>query len=123
MYKNIILQDLCSTVTVNKHTIKHQESLLLFWKYFQFWQWLIRIHCCTNFNLLSLMLHFVLLSFSLFSIFQVSSTVFAFLGLNIVGSSLTFSVLLSLLCYFNILFFMAQCLFSVNSIYFANKLG
>jgi len=64
------------------------------------------------------MLHFVLPSFSLFSIFQLSSTVFAFLGLNTVGSSLTFSVLFLLLCYFNILF-----LFIVNSVYFANKLG
>jgi len=40
------------------------------------------------------MLHFVLPSFSLFSIFQLSSTVFAFSGLNTVGSSLTFSVVL-----------------------------
>jgi len=76
------------------------------------------------------MLHFVLvpLQFTLFSIFQLSSTVFAFLGLNTVaygvGSSLTFSVLFLLLCYYNILFlFMALCLFIVNSVYYANKLG
>ena len=70
------------------------------------------------------MLHFVLPSFSLFSIFQLSSTVFAFSGLNTVGSSLTFGVLFLLLCYFNILFlFMALCLFIVNSVYYANKLG
>jgi len=69
------------------------------------------------------MLHFALPSFSLFSIFQHSSTVFAFLGLNTVGSSLTFTVLFLLLCYFNIAFlFMALCLFIVNSVYYANKL-
>jgi len=70
------------------------------------------------------MLHFALPSFSLFSIFQLSSTVFAFLGLNTVGSSLTFSVLFLLLCYFNIIFlFMALCLFIVKIAYYANKLG
>ena len=64
------------------------------------------IQCCSNFSLLNLMLHFVLpSSFSLFSIFQLSSTVFAFSGLNTVGSSLTFLVLFFLLCYFNIIFF------------------
>jgi len=69
------------------------------------------------------MLHFVLPSFSLFSIFQLSSTVFAFSGLNIVGSSLPFSVMFLLLRYFNIIFlFMALCLFA-NSVYYANKLG
>jgi len=67
------------------------------------------------------MLHSVL---SLFSIFQLSSTVFAFSGLNTVGSSLTFSVPFLLLCYFNILFlFITLCLFIVNSVYYANKLG
>jgi len=82
------------------------------------------IKCCTKFNLLNLMLHFVHPSFSLFSIFQLSSTVFAFPGLNTVGSSFTFSVLFLLLCYFNILFlFMALCLFIVNSVYYANKLS
>jgi len=36
------LQDLCSTVTVNKHTYyQRPKKLLLFWKYFNFWQWLI----------------------------------------------------------------------------------
>ena len=69
------------------------------------------------------MLHFVLPSFSFFSMFQLSSTVFAFLGLNTVGSSLTFSVLFLLLCYFNILFYSWQCLLIVNSVYYANKLG
>jgi len=70
------------------------------------------------------MLHFVLPSFSLFSIFQLSKTVFAFSGLNTVGSSLTFSVLFLLLCYFNIIFlFMELCLFIANSVYYANKLG
>jgi len=71
------------------------------------------------------MLHFVLpSSFSLFSIFQLSSTVFAFSGLNTIGSSLTSIVRFLLLCYFNILFlFMALCLFIVNSVYYANKLG
>ena len=69
------------------------------------------------------MLHFVLSSsFSLFSIFQLSSTAFAFSGLNTVaysvGSSLTFSVLFLLLCYFNNLF-----LFILNNVYYANKLG
>jgi len=63
------------------------------------------------------MLYFVLPSFSLFSIFQLSSTVFAFLGLNTVGSCLTFNDLFLLLCYFNIIFlFMALCLFTVNSV-------
>jgi len=81
------------------------------------------IQCCTNFNLLNLMLHFVLPSFSFFSMFQLSSTVFAFLGLNTVGSSLAFSVLFLLLCYFNILFYSWQCLLIVNSVYYANKLG
>jgi len=71
------------------------------------------------------MLHFVLSSsFSLFSIFQLSRIIFAFSGLNTVGSSLTFSVLFLLLCYFNIPFlFMSLCLFIVNSVYYANKLG
>jgi len=70
------------------------------------------------------MLYFVLPSFSLFSIFQLSSTVFAFSGLNTVGSSLTFNVLFLSLCYFNILFlYMALCLFIVNSVYYANNLG
>jgi len=70
------------------------------------------------------MLHFALPSFSLFSIFQLSSTVFAFLGLSTVGSSLTFSVLFLWLYYFSILFlFTALCLFIVNSVYYANKLG
>jgi len=69
------------------------------------------------------MLHFVLPFFSLFTIFQFSSTVFAVTGLNTVGSSLTFSVLFLLLSYFNIIFlFMALCLFIVNSVYYANKL-
>jgi len=69
------------------------------------------------------MLHVVLpSSFSLFSIFQLSSTVFAFSGLNTIGSSLTFSVLF-LLLYFNIPFlFIALCLFTVNNVYYANKL-
>jgi len=45
-------------------------------------------------------------------------------GLNTVGSSLTFSALFLLLCYFNITFiFMAQCLFIINNVYYANKLG
>jgi len=70
------------------------------------------------------MLHFVLPSFSLFSIFQLSRTVFAFSGSNTVRSSLTFSVLFLLVCYFNILFLiMALYLFIVNSVYYANKLG
>jgi len=35
IYKN-------STVTVNKHTVLSKtKKLLLFWKYFHFWQWLI----------------------------------------------------------------------------------
>jgi len=45
------------------------------------------------------MLRFVL-PFSLFTIFQVSSTVFAFFGFSTVGSFLTFSVLFLLFCYF-----------------------
>ena len=61
---------------------------------------------------------FVLPSFSLFSIFQLSSTVFAFSGLNTVGSFLTFSVLFLLLCYFNILLFMAlSCVYSFKKVY------
>ena len=124
IYKNKILQDLCSTVTVNKHTIKDQKSYCCFGNIFNLAvvNW---IQCCTNFNLLNLMLHFVLpSSFSLFTIFKLSSTVFAFSGLNTVASSLTFSVLFLLLCYFNILFlFMALCLFIVNSVCYANKLG
>jgi len=45
------------------------------------------------------MLHFVLpASFAFFTIFQLSSTVFAFFDLSTVGSSLTFSVLF-LFCY------------------------
>jgi len=45
-------------------------------------------------------------------------------GLNTIGSSLTFSVLFLLLCHFNIRFlFMALCLFTVNSVSYANKLG
>jgi len=70
------------------------------------------------------MLHFVLPSFSLFSIFQLSSTVFAFSSLNTVSSSLTFSALFLLLCYFIITFlFVALCLFIVNSVHNANELG
>jgi len=70
------------------------------------------------------MLLFVLpSSFSLFTIFQLSSTVFTFSGLNTVGSSLTFSVVFLLFCYFNILFlFMPLCLFIANCVYYANKL-
>jgi len=70
------------------------------------------------------MLHFVLpSSFSLFTIFQISSTVFPFFSFSTVGSSLTFNVLFLLFCYFNILFlFMALCLFIANSVYYANKL-
>jgi len=101
--KNKISQDLCSTVTVNKHTIKDQKvTAMVNW-----------IQCWTNFKLLNLMLHFVLPSFSLFSIFQLSSTVFAFSGLNTVGSSLRFSVLFLLLCYFNILFYSWHCVYSL----------
>jgi len=84
------------------------------------------IQCCTNFNLLNLMLHFVLpSSSSLFTIFQLSSTAFGFFGLSTIGSSLTFSVLFLLFCYFYfyILFsFMSLCLFIANSVYYANKL-
>jgi len=70
------------------------------------------------------MLHFVLpSSFSLFTIFQLSSTVFAFYGLSTVSSSLTFSVLFLLFCYFDILFlFMVLCLFIANSVHYADKL-
>jgi len=46
------------------------------------------------------MLHFVLPYFVLLSIFQLSNTVFAFSGLNTVGSSLTLSVLFLLLLLF-----------------------
>ena len=71
------------------------------------------------------MLHFVLpSSFSLLSIFQLSSTAVAFSDLNTVGSSLTFRALFLLICYFDIIFlFMALCSFIVNSVYYANKLG
>jgi len=59
------------------------------------------------------MLYFALPSFSLFSIFQLSSTVFALSGLNTEGSSLTFNVLFLLLCYFNILFYSWHCVYSL----------
>jgi len=36
IYKNKILQDLCSTVTVNKHTIKDQKSYCCFGNIFIF---------------------------------------------------------------------------------------
>jgi len=118
--KNKISQDLCSAVNVNKHsllsTTKKVIAVLELLSFLVMVNW---IQCCTNFDLLNLMLHFVLpSSFSMFGIFQLRSTVFAFSGLNTVGSSLTFSVLFLLLCYFNILFlFMAQCLFIINSVY------
>jgi len=69
------------------------------------------------------MLHFVLPSFSLFTIFQLSSTVFACIGLSTVGSCLTISALFLLFCYFNILFlFMALRVFIANSVCYVNKL-
>ena len=123
IYKNKISQDLRSTVTDNKHTIIGQKRYCCLGKIFILamvnWIW-----CCTNFNLLNLMLHFVLpSSFSLFTIFQLSSTVFAFYGLSTVSSSLTFSVLFLLFCYFDILFlFMVLCLFIANSVHYADKL-
>ena len=69
------------------------------------------------------MLHFAL-PFHCSASFNFQALFFAFWGLNTAGSSLAFSVLFCLLCYFNILFlFMALCLFIVNSVYYANKLG
>jgi len=121
IYKNKILQDLCSTVTVNKHTIKDQKSYCCFGNIFISGNGKLNT-VLYYFNLLNLMLHFVLAFHC--SAFQLSSTVFAFSGLNTVGSSLTFNVIFLLLCYFKILFlFMALCLFIVNSVYCANKLG
>jgi len=116
-YKNKILQDLCSTVTV----IKDQKELTAVLEIFSILAMVHSIQCCTNFNLLAWC---SILYFSLFSIFQLSSTVFAFSGLNTAGNSLTFSVLFLLLCYFNNLFlFMALHFFILNSVYFANKFG
>ena len=54
----------------------------------------------------NLILHFVFfLSFHCVTIFKLLSTVFAFFGSSTIGSSLTFSALFLLFCYFNILFF------------------
>jgi len=94
--------------------------LLLF---IHFWQWAIEYSAVLILTS-NLILDFVLpSSFSLFTISQLSSTVFAFFGLSTIGSSLTFSVLFLLFCYFNILFlFMALCLFIANSVCYANKL-
>jgi len=41
IYKNKISQDLCSAVTVNKHTIMDQKKLF-FWRNFHFWHWLLK---------------------------------------------------------------------------------
>ena len=40
IYKNKLSQDLCSTVTVNKHSIINHKSYCCFWKIY-FWQWAI----------------------------------------------------------------------------------
>jgi len=64
------------------------------------------------------MLCFVLRSsFSLFTIFQLSCTVFAFFGLSTIGSSLTFSVLFLLFGYSNILFYSWHCVHSLQTVY------
>jgi len=108
IYKNKISQELCSTVTVNKHAIKDQKSYCWFGNIFIFGNGQLN----------------TVLYFFLFIVQHLSNTVFAFSGLNTVGSSLTFRVLFLLLCYFKMLFlFMALCLFIVNSVYCANTLG
>ena len=62
IYKNKISQDLRSIVTVKKHSIKEQKSYCCL-EMFSFLAIVNWIQCCTNFNLLNLMLHFVLLPF------------------------------------------------------------
>jgi len=53
----------------------------------------------------------------LFTIFQLSSTVFAFFALSTIGGSLSFSVLFLLFCYFNILFYSWHCIYSLQTVY------
>ena len=127
-----IQKQICSTVTVNKHTIIDLKKLF-FGKHFHFWQWLIEyIQCCTSFDLLNLILHFVFpSSFSLFILYFLFTVhhlstfkhCFCFFCLSTVSSFVSFSVLFLLFCYFNILFLnMALCLFIANSVYYASKL-
>jgi len=60
IHKNKISQDLCTVVTVNKHTIKDKKVIAVL-EIFSFLAMVNWIQCCTNFNLLTLMLHFVFL--------------------------------------------------------------
>jgi len=63
------------------------------------------------------------LNLFLFIVQHLSTFKHFFFVISTVSSSLSFSVLFVLFCYFNILFlFMALCLFNANSAYYANKL-
>jgi len=53
IHKNKISQDLCSTGTVNKHTIKTKKVTAVL-EIFSFLAMVNWIQCCTDFNLLNL---------------------------------------------------------------------
>jgi len=120
IYKNKILQDLCSTVTVNKHTIKQQKRTAVL-EIFSFLAMVDWTQCCTILTSLT----WCSILYFLFIVQHLSTFKHCFCFFRFKHrSSLTFSVLFLLLCYFNIIFlFMALCLFIVNSVYYANKLG
>ena len=103
--KNKISQDLCSTVTVNQH---RPNKLLLYWK-----NLLTNFFCCIEKKNFECSTHFNLkldapfcTSFSLFSIFQLSSTVFAFFCCKH-HKQFSFSVLL----------FLWHCVYSLHTVY------
>ena len=108
IYKNNILQDLRSTVTVNKRTIKDQKCYCCFGNIY-FWQWLIEYSVA----LLLTSITWCSILYFLFIVHHLSTIkhCFAFSGWNTVDSSLTFSVLFLLLCYFNILFYSWHCVY------------
>jgi len=114
IYKNKISQDLCSTVTVNEHTIKDQKSCCCFGNIFilAMVNWIHVVLILTSLTRCSIL-------YFLFIVQHLSTFkhCFCFFGFKHVGSSLTFSVLFLLLCYFNILFYSLHCFYSLWTVY------
>ena len=108
-YKIYVVQQLLTNI------LSKTKKVTAVLEIFSFWQWLIEYSVV----LILTSLTWCSIFYFLFIVQHLSTfnTVFDFSGLNIVGSSLTFSVLFLLFCYFNILFYSWHCVYLLYTVY------
>ena len=108
-YKIYVVQQLLTNI------LSKTKKVTAVLEIFSFWQWLIEYSVVLI--LTSLTWCSILYFFFIVQHLSTFNTVFDFSGLNIVGSSLTFSVLFLLFCYFNILFYSWHCVYLLYTVY------